>query len=279
MASLRSPLARAYPITTRFGAPNAITRAPHTGVDFGAPFGTPVLAAAAGVARRWWNAGGGNMVGIDHGDGTETRYAHLALALVGGGVRVAAGQQIGTVGATGLLVTGAHLHFEVLVGGQYVDPERALSGGTSPSSSAAAGPISAPASTSAAGQSAWVAKLTDRFKPYRGQTWGAVLASWETTKAFQLPGFERPEYMNLGFTEESWQELKGVVGALGLTSKPIDPADYPSIASRMTVGAAAPFPINIAIVWPNLWEPIANVVVVGAGVGLIYRGVMTILRP
>ncbi len=100
----------------------------HEGIDFAAPQGTPILAAAGGVvrdARRF--RGYGNMVEIDHGDGLVTRYAHAARLLVKPGQVVARGQEIATVGSTGRS-TGPHLHFEVLVAGQPADPRLYLSG-------------------------------------------------------------------------------------------------------------------------------------------------------
>lgn len=86
------------------------------GIDFAAPSGSPVLAAAAGtviVSRvGGWNGGYGNYVVIDHGDGTQTLYAHLSSDNVSVGQKVERGQQIGGVGNTGKS-TGYHLHFEV----------------------------------------------------------------------------------------------------------------------------------------------------------------------
>ncbi len=86
------------------------------GVDFAAPAGTPVYAAASGtvILSRvgGWNGGYGNYIVIDHGDGTQTLYAHLSTDIVSVGQQVAGGQNIGTVGRTGK-ATGNHLHFEV----------------------------------------------------------------------------------------------------------------------------------------------------------------------
>lgn len=86
------------------------------GVDIAAPSGSPVLAAAAGtviVSRvGGWNGGYGTYVVIDHGDGTQTLYAHNSTNTVSVGQKVTKGQNIGTVGNTGNS-TGNHLHFEV----------------------------------------------------------------------------------------------------------------------------------------------------------------------
>lgn len=94
----------------------------HQGVDVGARAGTPVRAAGPGKVVRAGNAGAyGNLVVIDHGDGSETRYAHLSKTLVATGTTVLRGQTIGEVGSTGLS-TGPHLHFELRVDGAPVDP-------------------------------------------------------------------------------------------------------------------------------------------------------------
>lgn len=94
----------------------------HTGVDFPAPSGTPVLAARTGVVTiTRYVDGYGNMVAIRHKLGVSTLYAHLSAFLVREGQRVAVGQPIGRVGSTGES-TGPHLHFEVRVRGAAIDP-------------------------------------------------------------------------------------------------------------------------------------------------------------
>jgi murein DD-endopeptidase MepM/ murein hydrolase activator NlpD len=94
----------------------------HTGVDFPAPTGTPVLAARTGVVTvtRWLH-GYGNTVALRHELGASTVYSHLSAILVKPGQRVAVGQPIARVGATGS-ATGPHLHFEVRVRGAAIDP-------------------------------------------------------------------------------------------------------------------------------------------------------------
>lgn len=96
--------------------------APHAGVDFAAPSGTPIRAAAAGRVTFAGPRGGyGNMVVVDHGDGIETRYAHQRDITVRVGEQVGAGALIGHVGSTGAS-TGPHLHFEVRRNGTADDP-------------------------------------------------------------------------------------------------------------------------------------------------------------
>ena len=101
---------------------NGEARAPHTGADFSAPAGTPVLAAQAGrVALAEDHFFPGRAVVIDHGLGLHTMYFHLQDVLVRGGDAVHAGQTIGTVGASGR-ATGAHLHWGARLGGARIDP-------------------------------------------------------------------------------------------------------------------------------------------------------------
>ncbi len=94
----------------------------HSGIDLGAPSGTPIAAAASGqVVLASAGYGYGNYVVIRHDNGHETLYAHLSEIWVVQGQWVAQGATIGTVGSTGW-TTGPHLHFEVRVGGAAVDP-------------------------------------------------------------------------------------------------------------------------------------------------------------
>jgi murein DD-endopeptidase MepM/ murein hydrolase activator NlpD len=97
----------------------------HTGIDLAAPLGTPVLAAAEGivVAVAHTYVGYGNYVMIAHGGGVITLYAHLLQTDVNVGDRVTRGKRIGLEGSTGLS-TGPHLHFEVRINDQVVDPMR-----------------------------------------------------------------------------------------------------------------------------------------------------------
>ena len=94
----------------------------HEGIDLGAAFGTPIVAAAPGtVIYAGWLGGYGNLTVIDHGGGLATAYGHQSRIDVAVGQQVAQGQVIGAVGSTGHS-TGPHLHFEVRVNGQAVDP-------------------------------------------------------------------------------------------------------------------------------------------------------------
>ena len=94
----------------------------HPGFDLAAKTGTPVSAAAPGTVVSAGPAGTyGNLVTVRHGNGVETRYAHLSATTVKVGDHVEQGQQIGNVGTTGYS-TGPHLHFEVRKDGQAIDP-------------------------------------------------------------------------------------------------------------------------------------------------------------
>ena len=94
----------------------------HPGIDIAAEMGTPIVAAADGVVTAaGWNGGYGNMVDIDHGDGIVTRYGHASALAVSVGQQVRRGEIIAYVGSTGRS-TGPHLHYEVRVDGQPVNP-------------------------------------------------------------------------------------------------------------------------------------------------------------
>lgn len=101
----------------------------HTGLDFQADGGTPILSAAGGVVVvSEFHPAYGNMVEVDHGSDLITRYAHASRLLVKKGDLVKRGQKIAEVGSTGRS-TGAHLHFEVLVQGIPQDPQKFLAAG------------------------------------------------------------------------------------------------------------------------------------------------------
>jgi murein DD-endopeptidase MepM/ murein hydrolase activator NlpD len=124
----RSPIILSAPSTAPFGdgfGPRG--RSFHAGLDFLAPAGDEVAAAANGrvVFAAGHKGGWGKHVVLDHGSGVRTLYAHLSRIEVRLGARVVAGSIIGLVGATGR-ATGPHLHFEVSVRGAAVDPATAL---------------------------------------------------------------------------------------------------------------------------------------------------------
>jgi murein DD-endopeptidase MepM/ murein hydrolase activator NlpD len=98
----------------------------HSGVDWAAPFGTPIFAAGNGTIEEIGPRGGyGRYVRIRHADGYETAYGHMTAFARGLeiGSRVRQGQVIGFVGSTGVS-TGSHVHFEILVNQRFVDPMR-----------------------------------------------------------------------------------------------------------------------------------------------------------
>jgi len=94
----------------------------HTGVDLAAREGTPVHAAAAGMVSVGFDPqGAGLYVAVSSDGNVRALYCHLSKTAIQAGELVVAGQVIGAVGATGL-ATGAHLHFEVQLGGRAIDP-------------------------------------------------------------------------------------------------------------------------------------------------------------
>lgn len=120
----RLPLASAA-LTSRFGAryhPILGGWRQHSGVDLAAATGTPVTAPSPGVvvAAQWWG-GYGLFVAVDHGKGVQTRYGHLSQLAVAPGQQVSMGQVLGYVGSTGNS-TGPHLHYEMRVNGQPLNP-------------------------------------------------------------------------------------------------------------------------------------------------------------
>lgn len=107
----RQPFSKEWPITQKYG--DTFTSAFHTGIDYGCPLNTPILASADGVVvyAGWDPTGYGNMVILLHNDGRATLYAHLSSIHVKLGERVKQGSLIGHSGTTGNS-TGPHLHFE-----------------------------------------------------------------------------------------------------------------------------------------------------------------------
>ncbi len=125
------PPGRAPVVGSGFGVrtdPFTGARRFHRGVDLPAATGTPVRAVRSGVVRFAGERGSyGQVVIVDHGDGLETRYAHLSRVDVEPGTTVPAGTILGAVGSTGRS-TGPHLHFETRQGGRAIDPEDRLPG-------------------------------------------------------------------------------------------------------------------------------------------------------
>ncbi|WP_255326192.1 M23 family metallopeptidase [Sphingobium sp. EM0848] len=99
---------------------------PHLGVDLAAPAGAPITAMSDGlVSWSGWRGGYGLFVALDHGNGIQTRYGHMSRINVVPGQQVHRGDTIGYVGSTGLS-TGPHLHYEMRVNGQPVNPRPLL---------------------------------------------------------------------------------------------------------------------------------------------------------
>ncbi|WP_332690096.1 M23 family metallopeptidase [Devosia sp.] len=123
----RRPLEGGGTLRSRFGYrihPIFKSRRLHTGVDLAARTGTPIYAAGDGVIQYYkWQSGYGNKVEIQHVNGYETVYGHMSRYVdgLGAGSHVRQGQIIGYVGSTGQS-TGPHLHFEIMINGNLVDP-------------------------------------------------------------------------------------------------------------------------------------------------------------
>ncbi|MDM7956238.1 M23 family metallopeptidase [Blastomonas sp.] len=114
-----------FKLTSQYGFradPFAGRRARHKGVDMAGPIGTPIYATADGiVGRAQWVGGYGKYVEVEHGGEIQTRYGHMSEILVQPNQRVTKGQVIGLMGSTGRS-TGSHLHYEVRIAGNSVNP-------------------------------------------------------------------------------------------------------------------------------------------------------------
>lgn len=123
--SLSWPVERSAPVRSRYGPRvHPVLGVPklHRGVDLGVPDGTEIWAAADGKVRRVReDAINGLWFEIDHGQGVRTTYCHVSHAAVKAGQRVSRGERVGLSGSSGR-VTGPHLHYQVSIGGQPVDP-------------------------------------------------------------------------------------------------------------------------------------------------------------
>jgi murein DD-endopeptidase MepM/ murein hydrolase activator NlpD len=129
-ALLRRPPPPAPPLRLPIGAAAGDRFGPrgdgwHPGIDFPAPSGTPVTAAAPGRVQSAGYHDGYGLLVVVAGGGAEELYAHLSSSAVRRGAAVSAGQRLGRVGETGF-ATGPHLHFEVRIRGAAVDPGPAL---------------------------------------------------------------------------------------------------------------------------------------------------------
>jgi murein DD-endopeptidase MepM/ murein hydrolase activator NlpD len=113
-----------------FGYRNAPTRGAsrnHKGIDIPGPVGTPIYATADGVVgRAQWLGGYGKYVEINHGNAVQTRYGHLSAMNVAPGQSVRKGDILGYMGSTGRS-TGSHLHYEVRIAGEAINPTAFLS--------------------------------------------------------------------------------------------------------------------------------------------------------
>lgn len=113
-------------ITSRYGASSRIRKSDHTGLDIATSSGTPIQVVADGtVTNASYKGSYGNIVKVDHGNNVETWYAHTKEMKVTVGQKVKAGDVIATVGSTGNS-TGSHLHFEIRINGNHVNPQEYL---------------------------------------------------------------------------------------------------------------------------------------------------------
>ena len=113
-------------ITSRYGVSSSLRKSTHTGLDIAAVQGTDIHVIADGtVTSASYNGAYGNLVKVDHGNGVETWYAHTSKMLVKKGDTVKAGDIIAKVGSTGNS-TGPHLHLEIRINGEHVNPQNYL---------------------------------------------------------------------------------------------------------------------------------------------------------
>ena len=113
-------------ISSRYGVSSKIRVSTHTGLDIAATTGTPIKVVADGtITFAEYSGSYGYLVKVDHGNGVETWYGHTSKMLVKEGQAVKAGDAIALVGSTGNS-TGPHLHFEVRINGEHVNPQKYL---------------------------------------------------------------------------------------------------------------------------------------------------------
>lgn len=113
-------------ITSRYGVSSRIRKSNHTGLDIAAKSGTEIKAVADGtITCASYEGSYGNLVKIDHGNGVETWYGHTSKMYVKVGQEVKAGEIIAAVGSTGNS-TGPHLHLEIRINGEHINPQNYL---------------------------------------------------------------------------------------------------------------------------------------------------------
>ena len=113
-------------ITSRYGVSSRLRKSTHTGLDIAASTGTPIKVIADGtVTCASYQGSYGKLVKIDHGNGLETWYGHTSKMYVSVGQKVTAGDVIALVGSTGNS-TGPHLHLEIRINGEHVNPQNYL---------------------------------------------------------------------------------------------------------------------------------------------------------
>lgn len=113
-------------ITSRYGVSSSIRKSTHTGLDIAAPSGTPIKVVADGtITFASYSGSYGNLVKVNHGNDVETWYAHTSKIYVKVGQKVNSGETIATVGSTGNS-TGPHLHLEIRINGEHMNPQKYL---------------------------------------------------------------------------------------------------------------------------------------------------------
>lgn len=113
-------------LSSRYGVSSRIRSSNHTGLDIATATGTPIKVVAAGtITHASYTGAYGNLVKVNHGNGLETWYAHTSKMYVSVGQKVEAGEVIAAVGSTGNS-TGSHLHLEIRINGQHINPQEYL---------------------------------------------------------------------------------------------------------------------------------------------------------
>jgi len=229
-----------------FGHPSAIDGSPHLGLDLVAPIGTPIHSPLNGVVSKVTHSNDGGLgLWIVHTDRLTTLYAHLSRVIVKEGDQLSAGRIIGYSGASGM-VTGAHLHFGVLVDGHFVDPAPYLGlAAGKPDAGAASAPSDQPGTYPRdKGQSC--------SPGYHAGT-VALPALWPGTWTPGSPWFNRPTNPD------------GTVDAC--VRDDLAPGQTDSGAGQL-----------FKLVLPAILEPALNLAVVGGSVVLAWSGVKKVLE-